>query len=35
VLASFGNSTQAVGSIVTDEPLRPAFEQAPACAQLR
>jgi len=35
VLASFGNSTQAVGSIVTDERLRPAFEQAPACAQLR
>jgi hypothetical protein len=35
VLASFGNSAQAVGSIVTDEQLRPAFEQAPACAQLR
>jgi hypothetical protein len=35
VLASFGNSAQAVGSIVTDERLRPAFEQAPACGQLR
>jgi hypothetical protein len=35
VLASFGNSAQAVGSIVTDQRLRPAFEQAPACAQLR
>jgi hypothetical protein len=35
MLASFGNSAQAIGSIVTDEQLRPAFEQAPACAQLR
>lgn len=35
VLASFGNSAQAVGTIVADEQLRPAFEQAPACGQLR
>ncbi len=35
VMASFSNSAQAVGTIMADDRLQPAFEQAPACAALR
>jgi hypothetical protein len=35
VLGSLGNTAQAVGDVAADPRLRPAFEQAPACEQLR
>lgn len=35
VLGSFANSAQALGAVAGDPQLQPAFEQAPACSQLR